>query len=128
MDMVEHAALSPLAAEVQAMLHGLRLAQRMQIKVCQVCSDSLTAIRMINSEIDMLLEVEHWVLTIQNMCQEFLSISFTHISRNSNLRADALAKDTLHHTRSMLWMSDYPSWLLVLDNDAQNNCNVICPS
>lgn len=48
---------SPLAAEVNALIHGMRLLQRMQFT-------RATLINMINGDIEISTDVFHWILQI----------------------------------------------------------------
>lgn len=47
MEMIDQSSLSPFAAEVQALLQGIRLLKRMQCCDAQIFSDSANAINMI---------------------------------------------------------------------------------
>lgn len=82
----------PLAAECQAILHGLRLLQRLQISHAHVFSDSLMAIRMINAELDISSEVHHWIMDIRDLRKSFITLIFSNISRHRNSRAIILLK------------------------------------
>lgn len=48
-------------AEVHALLHGLRLLQRMQITSALVHSNSINAIKMIRGDIQTTFDVYHWI-------------------------------------------------------------------
>lgn len=50
MEMIDDVTLSPLAVEVKAILHGLRLLQHLQISQAQIFSDSLCTINMIKGD------------------------------------------------------------------------------
>lgn len=126
MEMVDNAALNPLAAEVQAILHALRLLQQMDIREAQVFSDSYNTINMINKVLDKSTDVTHWIISIQDMCKRFQSISFHYISKNRNVRAYALAKKALASKSTMLWLSDFSSWLVALGKAVHCKCINTC--
>lgn len=73
--------LSPLAAEVNAIIHGIRLLQHMNISSVYVLSDFLSAIKMIQGELELTSDVHHWIIQIQRMILSFQNISFIHVSK-----------------------------------------------
>lgn len=67
---------SPLAAEFHAIIQGIRLLQKMQIRGACVYSDAVNAINMIKGEQMITSDVYHCVAQIQNMEIYFNSLSF----------------------------------------------------
>lgn len=74
--MIDTVTLLSLAAEVQAIIHGIRLLQRLQIKEASVFSNSFCAISMINGEQQVPPEVFHLMVHIQDMCKSFFFFFF----------------------------------------------------
>lgn len=110
MEMVDPIYHSPLAAECQAIMHGIRLLQQMQIKDACVYSDSVNAIKMINGEQIITSEVYQWVIRI----------------RIGNRKVDFLARDALDQNRSMLWFSQFPLELLSMGPHVLCKCTTRC--
>lgn len=117
---------SPLAAEVNPLIHGLRLLQRMNISCAIVCSDSTNAVKMIRGDIQPITDVHHWILQIHQLAESFDRISFNLVSRHCNKQADYLAREALAHQRSMLWIGDIPRALISITNFSPCNCKVSC--
>lgn len=122
----EDRTLSPLAAEVYAIIQAVRLLIRLNIHVAKLHSDSSNAIHMINGEQEPDSEVYHWISQIQEMRKEFETLNFTYISRYRNSQANALAKLALRKSQSMLWMYDFPHWLKSMGQRAHCKCSMSC--
>lgn len=126
LEVMEPTIHTPFAVEVNAIIHGIRLLHRMNISHASVLSDSLTTIKMIRGELEMSSDVHHWIIQIERMIPSFQNISFIHVSKKDNLRADSLAKDALASRTSMLWLEDFPQWLMSMDNFIHCNCHFLC--
>lgn len=98
----------------------------MQVKDACVYSDSITAINMIRGEQDTTSNVHHWIVQIQDMVQQFVSLYLCYIPRGRNRHADYLAKEALANHSSMLWLSIFPSWMLSLGSVAHCKCITPC--
>lgn len=108
MEFFDQASHTPLAAEIQAIIHSMRLLQRLNITTACVCSDSVNAIKMIQDVIPITSDVHHWILQIQNMGGNFENLSFIYVSRNCNRKANYFARHALAKQRSMLWLDNFP--------------------
>lgn len=117
---------TPLAAEVNAIIHGIRLLQRMNISNACVFSYSLVAVKMIQGEMQIMSDVYHWIIQIQEMKRCFQELSFYHISQDHNRRADFLARDALARRQSRLWLENLPQWLSSMSNHTNCKCNLLC--
>lgn len=124
--MFENRSLSPLAVEVQAILQAVMLLMRMHIAEVVLHSDSLSALRMINGEQEPNSEVHFWILQIKELSKTFTSLIYVHVGRSSNGRADALAKYALQSTQSMLWLSNFPIWLVSMGPNVHCKCINVC--
>lgn len=122
-DPVSH---SPLAAEVNAMIQGLRLLQRMNISCASICLDSINVVKMINGDIHTTSDVHHWILQIQHMKESFDTLAFTYVSRQCNRQADFLAKEVLSYQRSMIWVGNFPPTLTTIRASSPCNCKMSC--
>lgn len=116
MAFVDPTSHNPLAAEIHALIHGLRLLQRMHITSACVFSDFDTAIKLIRGDIQITSEVYHWIIHIHELTSSFEAINFAYVSRQSNRKADYLAKYSLQHRSSRLWLQDFPQELLSMSN------------
>lgn len=122
----EHRSLSALQTEVQAIFHALKLLIRMHIYEAVLCSNSQSAIMMINEEQKSETEVHYWIVQIHELKQAFSSLTFVHIGRSQNERADILAKQVLQRSQSILWLSNFPSWLITMGQKAHCKCIHVC--
>lgn len=119
MEIMDPTLHTPLAAEVNAIIHCIRLLQRMNISTAHVFSDSINVVKMINGEIQITSEVYHWIVQIQGLY-------FNHVSRHQNRRAHFLARDALAQCRNMLWLDNLPSWIVTMSNATHCKCNFPC--
>lgn len=102
--------VNPLCAEEYAMLEGLHLANRMNLRRITIFSDSLSLVMMLRKETTVCVDVASiiWDVDMIKRCFEFVEIGY--VSRNSNGMAHTLARQSLYDG-SMLWLSNFPSWL-----------------
>ncbi|BBH06121.1 response regulator 2 [Prunus dulcis] len=81
-----------LVAELWALYHGLKLAQRLQVTKLIVETDSTIVLHLLNAK----LEPNHPLLTLLNMCRvcwkSSWDCSIFHVFREVNFAADSLAK------------------------------------
>lgn len=106
--MYDRIMLLPLATEVQVMLYGIWLLQRLQYQDVHLHSDSLLVVNMVKGAQHDTPEVHHWVVQIRDMTKTFSSFQISYIPRNRNFRADILAKKALCTNNSILWLSNFP--------------------
>lgn len=102
--------LNPLCAEAKAVLEGLRLAQRLEIKEAEIYSYSLGLISMINGLVDEATEVSALLWDIKEMHNTFSSIRSFHLNRANNSIAHRLARVGTG-SEPMFWIRDLPAWL-----------------
>lgn len=108
-------------------MQGIKLLQWLEISQATLYSDSLNAVNMISGDTeDPSTEVRHWIIQIQDMCKTFTSLRVYHIARRDNWRADRLTKEALCQRNSMLWMSNFPSWLVSKGQNAHCKCIEFC--
>lgn len=113
---------TPLATEVQAIIHGISLLQRLQISSAMVHLDSIYAIKMIWGQTQISSDVHHWIHQIRSMSAYFETLAFKHVPRDANTCADYLAKEALDQQNSMLWLGNVP--LELVSMSASTQCNV----
>ena len=101
--------IDPFIVEAATMLQGLKWALHKQWK--RVCfeSDSLMLISTLRSPSS---QYRHEVGGIINECRRFLDqfdrVIFTHVRRQGNAVADAIARTAIHATDRQEWGLDYP--------------------
>jgi len=101
--------IDPFIVEAATMLQGLKWALHKQWK--RVCfeSDSLMLISTLRSPSS---QYRHEVGGIINECRRFLDqfdrVIFTHVRRQGNAVADAIARTAIHATDRQEWELDYP--------------------
>lgn len=126
MAMADNTPLLPLAGEVQAIIQGLRLLQRLHIANVALFSNSLSAVQMINDVRCTTSKVHHWIVQIRKLCSELNTIGIFYTPRSKNMRADRLAKEALSKRLSMLWLSNFPLWLVSMGSETHCKCLSYC--
>lgn len=105
--------VSPLYAEVCAMLEGLQLAKRMRFKVLNLYYDSLRLVSMLNGEENREVKVQSQLWNIEEVKSSFQEVKFLYTNRTRNGIAHQLAKLGLRYYPK-LWLQKFPPWLLNL--------------
>ena len=85
---------SALIAEVLAIKAGLKADRSLGLRKLIIRSDSKSLVMAITSE-EKIVEAQGVLYDIAHLCKSFLSISFYHVPRLSNVDADTLAKAAL---------------------------------
>ncbi len=83
-------------AEYRALIKGLKIAKRYQPNrlICHL--DSELIVRQLNGEYQVrMVHLKPFVEEIQSLAQSFVSVTFKHIPRSDNYRADALVNKAL---------------------------------
>ncbi|XP_019433682.1 PREDICTED: uncharacterized protein LOC109340441 [Lupinus angustifolius] len=84
----------PLLAELLAIQHGLQHAWQLGYRRIDCETDYLEVVELINGDLNV---CNHWyidiILSIRGMWLWHWDLSLTHISRDSNMVADALARE-----------------------------------
>lgn len=71
--------LSPICVEAQAILDVVRLANRLDLTMVRICSDSLSVVSMLNGDKDVVHEVHPIIWDICAMRCNFSHLFFTHV-------------------------------------------------
>lgn len=81
-------------AEYLALIEGLRLASRFKGKRVIVYSDSLLLVKQMRGEYKIVNRtLKELYLKVRRLQQNFSSVSYVHVKRNANSKADWLAKE-----------------------------------
>ena len=104
--------------EIMALLHGILLAQDLQLSRVILESDALAAVQDINNKYTG-SSSGHLIMDILHSCSSFKSCSFQHISRNFNQVAHELTHYARRKNSSQLWLGVTPPFLsLLIHSDA----------
>jgi len=91
--------LSNNAAEYEALLHGLRIAESLSINRLLVFRDSLVVINQVNKDWSCSTEkMSTYCAKVSKLESKFMGLEFHHVFRDKNVAADVLAR--LGSTRS----------------------------
>lgn len=103
--------LSPLLAELKAVVEGMHLASSLGCSNLIVASDCQMAINFINKKSTSWCEVEAVVENIWSLKGAFNSIDFIFVPRKCNESADCVAKYACVMNVSECWVDNFPSWM-----------------
>lgn len=96
-------------AEARAILCALKKANDIGFLKARILTDALEVANEINGDEDWM--IESLVQDILLISRTFKSISFGHVTRNSNKAAHQLTRLNLDHVRDFEWSEDFPSWI-----------------
>ena len=105
---------SALQAELEAIKHGVELAQQLGFQNVLVESDSSQAVSIINSCVDRASTMDLLAGDILFSVASFTASKFISISRNNNAIAHCLAKVAVSRGTRILWIEEPPSVILDL--------------
>lgn len=87
------------------------LAKRMNWQNLLLESNSETAIRLFQVEIESISEDGTWIQDIKVLVQSIRDFSFVHVSCLNNVLAHCLVVKAVRNNWSLLWVSNFPTWL-----------------